>query len=244
MILAPEYGGDGKAIGRCAQFEMPVAGFPAHYAPVDLQFFTGAPLPAKYRGGAFVVMHGSWNRAPAPMAGYNVLYQPFAKGRPSGRYEVFADGFKGKEPLMSPERRRGAAQRHRARAPTARSTSPRASRADLARVLPRLGRGGGLPSGPELQLVPGGGSGEPAPTVSSVWRAALRGVVRAVPAGRRAWSCLCSAFSREERPSRRGTPPAPRRCRRRSVISSRGTNTTWPIGSVWLRLMPSPGCST
>jgi glucose/arabinose dehydrogenase len=102
MILAPEYGGDGKAIGRCAQFEMPVAGFPAHYAPVDLQFFDRAPLPAKYRGGAFVVMHGSWNRAPAPMAGYNILYQPFAKGQPSGRYEVFADGFKGKEPLMSP----------------------------------------------------------------------------------------------------------------------------------------------
>lgn len=102
MILAPEYGGDGKAIGRCAQYEAPVAGFPAHYAPVDLQFFTRAPLPAKYRGGAFVVMHGSWNRAPAPMAGYNVLYQPFANGTPSGPFEVFADGFKGKEPLMSP----------------------------------------------------------------------------------------------------------------------------------------------
>ena len=102
MILAPEYGGDGKAIGRCAQFEAPVATFPAHYAPVDLQFFTAAQLPAKYRGGAFVVMHGSWNRAPAPMAGYNVLYQPFANGKPSGKYEVFADGFAGKSPLMSP----------------------------------------------------------------------------------------------------------------------------------------------
>jgi glucose/arabinose dehydrogenase len=102
MILAPEYGGDGKTVGRCAQYEKPVAGFPAHYAPVDLQFFTSAALPAKYRGGAFVVMHGSWNRAPAPMAGYNVLYQPFANGKPSGSYEVFADGFAGKTPLMSP----------------------------------------------------------------------------------------------------------------------------------------------
>jgi len=102
MILAPEYGGDGKTVGRCAQYEKPVAGFPAHYAPVDLQFFTSPPLPAKYRGGAFVVMHGSWNRAPAPMAGYNVLYQPFANGKPSGNYEVFADGFAGKTPLMSP----------------------------------------------------------------------------------------------------------------------------------------------
>ena len=102
MILAPEYGGDGKAVGRCAQFEAPVATFPAHYAPVDLQFFTSSALPAKYRGGAFIVMHGSWNRAPAPMAGYNVLYQPFASGKPSGKFEVFADGFAGKTPLMSP----------------------------------------------------------------------------------------------------------------------------------------------
>jgi glucose/arabinose dehydrogenase len=102
MILAPEYGGDGKTVGRCAQFEAPVATFPAHYAPVDLQFFTGDALPAKYRGGAFIVMHGSWNRAPAPMAGYNVLYQPFANGKPSGKFEVFADGFAGKTPLMSP----------------------------------------------------------------------------------------------------------------------------------------------
>jgi glucose/arabinose dehydrogenase len=102
MILAPEYGGDGKTIGRCAQFEEPIVGFPAHYAPVDLMFYTGQMLPARYRGGAFVVMHGSWNRAPAPMAGYNVMFQPFANGKPSGPYEVFADGFKGKERIMSP----------------------------------------------------------------------------------------------------------------------------------------------
>ena len=102
MILAPEYGGNGTEVGRCAQFEAPIAGFPAHSAPVDLQFFTHPNLPAKYRGGAFVVMHGSWNRAPAPMQGYNILYQPFANGKPSGTYEVFADGFAGKTPLMSP----------------------------------------------------------------------------------------------------------------------------------------------
>lgn len=102
MILAPEYGGDGTAIGRCAQFEAPTAGFPAHSAPVDLQFFSHPNLPARYRDGAFVVMHGSWNRAPAPMQGYNILYQPFADGKPSGKYEVFADGFAGKTPLMSP----------------------------------------------------------------------------------------------------------------------------------------------
>ena len=102
MILAPEYGGDGKQVGRCAQFEAPVANFPAHYAPVDLMFYSGSMLPAHYRGGAFMTSHGSWNRAPTPMAGYNILFQPFANGKPSGKFEVFADGFKGKDPLMSP----------------------------------------------------------------------------------------------------------------------------------------------
>ena len=102
MILAPEYGGDGKMVGRCAQFEVPIATFPAHYAPVDLTFYTGSMLPAHYRGGVFMTSHGSWNRAPEPMAGYNVLFVPFANGKPSGKFEVFADGFKGREPLMSP----------------------------------------------------------------------------------------------------------------------------------------------
>jgi glucose/arabinose dehydrogenase len=101
-VLAPEYGGDGKQVGRCAQFEKPVAAFPAHYAPVDLLFYTGSMFPAHYRGGAFVTSHGSWNRAPEPMAGYQIMFQPFANGKPSGNYEVFADGFKGREPLMNP----------------------------------------------------------------------------------------------------------------------------------------------
>ena len=102
MILAPEYGGDGKSIGRCAQYKAPAATFPAHYAPVDLMPYTGTMLPAKYRSGLFVTMHGSWNRAPAEMTGYNVLFQPFAKGKPSDGYEVFADGFKGAKPIMAP----------------------------------------------------------------------------------------------------------------------------------------------
>jgi glucose/arabinose dehydrogenase len=102
MILAPEYGGDGKTIGRCSQFKAPFANFPAHYAPVDLMFYTHTHFPAKYRGGAFMTSHGSWNRAPFPMAGYNIMFQPVAKGKNAGPHEVFADGFKGKDPLMSP----------------------------------------------------------------------------------------------------------------------------------------------
>src|SRR5262249_18175446 len=29
LLLNPEYGGDGKAVGRCSQFELPVASYPA-----------------------------------------------------------------------------------------------------------------------------------------------------------------------------------------------------------------------
>jgi glucose/arabinose dehydrogenase len=101
-VLAPEYGGDGKQVGRCAQFQKPVAGYPAHYAPVGLMFYTGGQFPAHYRGGAFISFHGSWNRAPLPMAGYNIVFQPFDGANPSGNFEVFADGFKGPRPVMNP----------------------------------------------------------------------------------------------------------------------------------------------
>jgi glucose/arabinose dehydrogenase len=101
-VLNPEYGGDGNEVGRCPSFTQPVAVFPAHWAPVDVMFYTGTQFPKKYQGGAFIAFHGSWNRAPMPMDGYNVTFQPFADGKPSGNFEIFADGFAGHDPLMSP----------------------------------------------------------------------------------------------------------------------------------------------
>ncbi len=100
LVLAPEYGGDGKKVGICAQKQAPVAFFPAHWAPNDLLIYTGKAFPAVYQGGAFIAFHGSWNRAPAPQGGYNVVFQPMADGKPSGKFSVFADGFAGavKEP--------------------------------------------------------------------------------------------------------------------------------------------------
>lgn len=101
LVLAPEYGGDGgKKVGDCASAEPPVAAFPAHWAPNDLKIYKGTQFPAGYRGGAFIAFHGSWNRAPGPQGGYNVVFQPLANGKPSGNYVVFADGFAGqhKEP--------------------------------------------------------------------------------------------------------------------------------------------------
>ena len=45
-ILNPEYGGDGKTVGRCKDFTQPVAAFPAHWAPVDVKFYGGSQFPA------------------------------------------------------------------------------------------------------------------------------------------------------------------------------------------------------
>ena len=102
FLLNPEYGGDGKTVGRCTQFTNPVAAFPAHWAPVDVKFYTGSQFPRKYQNGAFIAFHGSWNRAPEPQAGYNVTFQGFANGKATGDFEVFAQGFAGKEPLKVP----------------------------------------------------------------------------------------------------------------------------------------------
>ena len=93
-IISPEYGGDGDKEAS-AEFITPVKGFPGHLAPNDLLFYTGNQFPEKYRNGAFIAFHGSWNRAPEPQAGYFVVFQPFKDGQPVGDWEVFADGFFG-----------------------------------------------------------------------------------------------------------------------------------------------------
>ena len=93
-MLAPEYGGNGK-IEADKKFIEPAAAYPAHMAPNGLLFYTGNQFPAKYKNGAFIAFHGSWNRAPEPQAGYFVVFQPFKNGKPSGDWEVFADNFSG-----------------------------------------------------------------------------------------------------------------------------------------------------
>jgi glucose/arabinose dehydrogenase/mono/diheme cytochrome c family protein len=96
LVLAPEYGGDGgKTAGLCAQRTAPVAFFPAHWAPNDALFVTNSRFPDAYRQGAFIAFHGSWNRAPGPQGGFNVVFQPMKDGLASAPYVVFADGFAG-----------------------------------------------------------------------------------------------------------------------------------------------------
>jgi len=101
LVLAPEYGGDGgKKVGVCADKIAPAAYFPGHWAPNDLLIYTGKAFPPAYQGGMFVAFHGSWNRAPLPQGGYDVVLQPMKDGKASGDFIVFADGFAGrtKEP--------------------------------------------------------------------------------------------------------------------------------------------------
>jgi len=100
-VLAPEYGGDGKIIGRCDQFKDPIIGFPGHWAPNDLVFYDGDGFPERYKNGAFVAFHGSTNRAPYPQSGYFVGFVPFKDGKPIGEYEIFADGFAQVDPIVN-----------------------------------------------------------------------------------------------------------------------------------------------
>jgi glucose/arabinose dehydrogenase/cytochrome c5 len=106
LILAPEYGGDGKKPGVCATKTAPVAAFPAHWGPNGMAHYDKPEFPKRYREGVFIAFHGSWDRAPYPQGGYNVVFQPLTGDRASGQCEIFADGFAGA--VKSPQ---GAAHR-------------------------------------------------------------------------------------------------------------------------------------
>ncbi len=96
LVLAPEYGGDGgKKVGPCAAKSAPIAAFPAHWAPNGMALYDKQQFPARYRNGVFIAFHGSWDRAPYPQGGYNVVFQALTDDRASGQCEIFADGFAG-----------------------------------------------------------------------------------------------------------------------------------------------------
>jgi glucose/arabinose dehydrogenase len=62
-----------------------------HTASLGLAFYTDGALPPRYRGGAFVGQHGSWNRK--PLSGYKVVFVPFRSGVPTGVPEDVLTGF-------------------------------------------------------------------------------------------------------------------------------------------------------
>ena len=101
-MLAPEFGGDNIKKVDPNPYDQPLVAFPAHWAPLQMAIYTGAQFPQRYRNGAFVTFHGSWNRAPRYQGGYNVAFVPFdEKGMPTGTYETFADGFAGKAEFVN-----------------------------------------------------------------------------------------------------------------------------------------------
>jgi glucose/arabinose dehydrogenase len=63
----------------------------AHTASLGLTFYRSELLPQRYRDGAFIGQHGSWNRK--PFSGYRVVFVPFESGRPSGQPEEILTGF-------------------------------------------------------------------------------------------------------------------------------------------------------
>lgn len=90
-MLAPEYGGDGQKTGGEHALD-PIVAFPAHLGPNALLFYTGTMFPEKYRNGAFIAFHG---KSPELQKGYLVAFVPFKNGKPSGKWEIFADNFAG-----------------------------------------------------------------------------------------------------------------------------------------------------
>jgi len=67
----------------------------SHVAPLGLAFYNGDALPERYRGGAFVGEHGSWNRP--ELNGYKVVFVPFADGHPNGPAQDVVTGFLNKD---------------------------------------------------------------------------------------------------------------------------------------------------
>jgi glucose/arabinose dehydrogenase len=101
-MVAPEFGGDNQKRADPDKYDKPLIAFPAHWAPLQMTIYNGTQFPEKYRNGAFIAFHGSWNRAPRPQEGYNVCFVPFqSNGMPRGNYEVFASGFPGRENFTS-----------------------------------------------------------------------------------------------------------------------------------------------
>lgn len=63
----------------------------SHVAVLDFAFYTGKQFPKQYQGGAFLALHGSWNRS--KRVGYEVAFVPFQNGKPNGPVQEFLTGW-------------------------------------------------------------------------------------------------------------------------------------------------------
>ena len=76
---------------KVAQSITPDYSLGAHVAALGLDFSSEVMGP-EFANGAFVGMHGSWNRSDP--VGYKVVFVPFRNGRPAGDPIDFATGFR------------------------------------------------------------------------------------------------------------------------------------------------------
>jgi len=76
-----------KMVDKAIVPDVPVG---SHTASLGLEFYNGNQFPTKYKNGAFVGQHGSWNRS--KLAGYKVLFVPFENGKPQ-KPQDFLTGF-------------------------------------------------------------------------------------------------------------------------------------------------------
>lgn len=63
----------------------------SHVAVLDFAFYTGNMFPAEYRNGAFLALHGSWNRS--KRVGQSIGFVPFKDGKPSGPMKEIVTGW-------------------------------------------------------------------------------------------------------------------------------------------------------
>lgn len=87
-IPDPRLKGQGKDLA--AKSIVPDVPVGSHTASLSVAFYTRDAFPAKYKNGAFVGQHGSWNRD--PISGYKVLFVPFKNGKPE-KPQDFLTGF-------------------------------------------------------------------------------------------------------------------------------------------------------
>ena len=87
----PDPGAGGQHSELVAKSQTPDLLFEAGSTPLDFAFYGGKQFPSRYRGDAFVVLHGSWKQGEP--VGYKVVHVPFRNGAPLGRYENFVTGW-------------------------------------------------------------------------------------------------------------------------------------------------------
>lgn len=86
-LLDPELG-KGR---NCADYVAPALNLGAHVAPLGIEIYGGAQLPASYKGKVLWAEHGSWNRS--VKSGYRVMMADINADGSAGNYSTLIQGW-------------------------------------------------------------------------------------------------------------------------------------------------------